>query len=279
METGVVKSAARALDILDLLASHPEGLILTDLQVETGYPVSSLHELLATLAHRNYVFRDELSRRYKLATKALQLAAAAQASSDVVALADPAMERLRDHTCETTSLALLEGDSILFVHKRPADNRLQIINPAGTRLPSHATGSGKVMLAWLPDGQLDVLFPARSLPRLTSRTITSKASLRHELATVRKAGYAFDNEESAEGVWAVAGCIRNHAGEPIAAISIVAPVPRVQTKDTSNWHLLVKEAAAEISAQLGFLEGSIGRPVVRTKPRRRTSTKENGYGV
>lgn len=248
-----VKSAVRVLEILDILAVNPDGLTLTELQEKSGIPISSLHGLMLSLMHMNYVKRDEDTKRYKLCTKLLQFTSILSNYHDLITISDSVMERLKKETSEATSLSILEGDSVLFIHKHPAPGRIQIINPAGSRLPSYATGSGKVLLAYLADGEVDKIYPNETLPQVTSNTITSKTRLKEELSEIRERGYAYDDEESAVGVWAVAGCIRSKSGRPIASLSVVAPISRVQSKDSSDWPDLVREGAAEISKSLDFI--------------------------
>ena len=248
-----VKSAVRVLQILDILAINPDGLILTELQEKSGIPISSLHGLMSSLEHMNYVKRSDDSRRYKLRTKLLQFTSILSSYHDLITISDPIMNQIKEETSEATSLSILEGDSILFIHKNPAPGRIQIINPAGSRLPSHATGSGKVMLAYLEDEELETIFPDEMLPQVTSRTITSKSRLKQELMLIRERGYAYDDEESSIGVWAVASCIRKRSGKPIASLSVVAPISRVQSKDSSNWPELVRRGAIEISNSLEYL--------------------------
>jgi len=254
-----VKSSARTLDILDLLVGFPEGLTLTDMGHALRIPISSLHALAATLVQRNYLLLDEKTKRYRLGAKILQLAGAFSEQNTLISLADPVMDRIRRVTSETTSLAVFQEDTIVFVHKCPGKGIVQVVNPVGTRLPSHATGSGKVMLAYLSGEELDGIYPEEALPASTPSTITSKTVLKRALAEIRARGYAFDNEESAIGVWAVASCIRDQEASPVAALSIVAPTFRLQPKDHSKWHSLVLEGAAEISAMLGFRAESTAR--------------------
>ncbi len=249
---GDVKSAARALDIFELLANFSDGLSLTDIGNSLHIPLSSLHGLVNTLLSRGYLIRTEGTMIYRLGPGLVKIASSYMAQTDLVSIADPVMERLRRITCETTSLSVLQGDMIVFIHKRPAEGVVQVVNPVGTRRHAHATGSGKIMLAFLPPEDIDRIYPEEDLPAMTPNTIRTKTALKAALAEAREKQYANDNEESEAGVWAVAGCIRNTEGRPIASLSIVAPFYRIQTKDYTNWYQLVRDGAAEASALLRF---------------------------
>lgn len=247
-----IKSAARALDILELVAEFPDGLTLTDIGKNLNIPLSSLHGLIMTMVNKSYLTRSESTMLYYLGPRLSQIASNYRAHTDLVSLADPIMDRIRRATGEATSLTLLQRDGILFIHKRITEAIIQIVNPIGTRLPAHATGSGKAMLAYLTDEEIDQLYPQEELPALTPFTITTKKMLKAALVDIREKGYAYDNQESELGVWAVSSCICGEDGRPVAALSVGAPLFRIQMKDYTEWHNLIKQGAQEISSLLGF---------------------------
>lgn len=251
-ERGEVKSAARALDILELLVQFPAGLNLTDIGEHLEIPLSSLHNLMNTLLDRDYLTRDEQASVYKLSSKLIQLAALYHSQLDLVSIADPVMERVSQATKESTSLAILQDNAVVFIHKRAALRFLQVVNPVGTRVPAHATGLGKVMLAHLDEDELEQIYPQESLPLMTANTIRSRSELKRALQMVYDAGYAVDNEESSDGVWAIAAPICSQTGRPLAAISLAAPLSRVEEINKDRWRRLVQEAALEISQAINF---------------------------
>lgn len=251
-DSRIVKSAARALNILELLANYPEGLTLSQICDELDIPFSSMYDLAGTLTHYGFLLRDDATLLYRLGPKMLQLAGKFWANQDLVGTAAPIMAEIRDRVGETTSLSILQDDLIVFVHKAPARGVVQVVNPVGTRLPAHATGSGKVMLAHLSEDELHQRYPQEQLEKITPSTIGTRTELFEALTRTRATGYAEDQEESQIGVWAVAACIRDALGEPMAALSIVAPAFRVEAKDHDQWPELVIEGAARISSLFGF---------------------------
>jgi IclR family acetate operon transcriptional repressor len=247
----LVKSAVRTIDILEYIVESPDGLSLTDIQNHTRIPISSLHGLINTLVYKGYL-RVGKSHYYRPGPNLAKLAPTYRSMMDLISLADPFMVKLTQLTGETISLSVLQENMILFIHKRPGKGIIQVVNPVGTLLPAHATGTGKVILAYSPESEINKIYPREELPGITPNTIVSRRQLINVLAEVRNLGYAYDEEESVTGVWAVASCIRDHDGSPLAALSIVGPLVRLQEIDTSGWHKLVKQAAEEISLLLGF---------------------------
>jgi DNA-binding IclR family transcriptional regulator len=238
--------------VLELLGQSRGRLTLSAMGQHLGIPLSTLHGLASTLAHLGYLERDESSKTYRLGPKLGEVAAAYHVEVDLVALARATMDRVRDATGETVSLSVLEGNQIVFIDKRPGQGQVQVVNPVGTRLPAHATGAGKVMLAHLPEAEFERQYPEEHLVRLTPHTIASRRKLRQVLARIREHGYALDNQESELGVWAVAGCIRDAGGHPVGALNIVAPLFRVRGRDCTDWRVLVIDAAARVSEALGL---------------------------
>lgn len=247
-----VRSAWRALAMLELVADWPQGLTLTEIASDLGLPPSSAHGLVGTLADAAYLQRDEDTLRYRLGPRLGKLAAAFHAQVDLITLAGPVMDRLQEATGETVSLTVLQGNQILFIDKRTANGQVQVVNPIGTHLPAHATGSGKAMLAFLPEVALRRLYPHAALPQRTPRSLTSRRELERSLQAVRRRGFALDEQESELGVWAAAAAIRDAAGFPVGALSVFAPIFRVHASESAEWIERVAEGAAEVSARLGF---------------------------
>jgi len=251
-----IKSAARALDILELIADFPDGLNLTDIGKILNIPISSVYGLMMTMFNRGYLTKLESGTLYRLGPRLFQITSHFRAHTDLISLSNPIMEDIRRATGEATSLSMLQGDSILFIHKRTTDEIVQIVNPIGTRLPAYATGSGKAMLAYLPESDIDQIYPQDDFSALTPFTITSKKLLKAALADVREKGYAYDNQESGLGVWAISSCIRGEDGRPLAALSVGAPLFRIQTKKYDEWYRLIRDGAHQISMLLGWHENN-----------------------
>jgi len=247
-----VRSAWRALAVLELVADSPQALTLTEIASDLGLPPSTAHGLVGTLADAAYLQRDKDSLRYRLGPGLGKLAAAFRAQVDLIMLAGPAMDRLQEATGETVSLTVLQGDEILFIDKRTANGQIQVVNPIGTRLPAHATGSGKAMLALLPDEALRRLYPHPAMPQRTPLTLASRQALESALKVVRGHGYALDEEESEVGVWAAASAIQDASGFPVGALSVFAPIFLVHASESADWIQRVSEGAAEVSSLLGF---------------------------
>ncbi len=216
-----VKSAARVLDLAELLAGQRGGASFTDIRRALGIPASSCHMLLQTLLARGYLVKEERAGTYRLSRKWAQLALDYE-DVDLAEQAGPVMESIWQLCGESISLAVMDHDEMLIIHKKTSRGRIRIVNPVGTRLPVHGSALGKAILASWPAPKLDAWLRGRTLAAYTPATITSPDALRRCLDEVRLAGVAYDRQESAPEILAAGAAILGEANEAVAALSIQA---------------------------------------------------------
>lgn len=167
----IVKSAARTVDLLEFLASSHNSVTLSTMSEHLGIPISSMHGLVATLVVREYVVQDPISLRYRLGNRFTHLTVSNAANIDLVLLGAQVMDKMRETCEEAITMSVLQKNRIVFISNRPATSIVQVVNSVGTSLPAHATGSGKVMLAYLPESEFKRIYPDPDLPPQTARTI------------------------------------------------------------------------------------------------------------
>lgn len=245
----------KGLRILELLASDEAagGLTLTELSRRLGMHRTTLFRFLTTLRDRGYVERDHAGDRYLLGMRVLHLSAGLLSRLDIRHVARPVLLSLRDETQELVHLAVLDGPDVITVERVAGTHAVSLQTDIGERRPAYCTASGKAMLAWLPDGEVDQVM-ARGTPPVTARTITTPEAMRRHLTLVREAGYAVDDEERIAGVRCVAAPIFDLDGHIAGAVSIAAPTSRMPRQRTAACGTGVRSAAAAISRQLGYSE-------------------------
>ncbi|MGH3746506.1 MAG: IclR family transcriptional regulator, partial [Micromonosporaceae bacterium] len=167
-----VKSALRALKILELLVQRESAMTFVQIGEALGYPKSSLHGLLRTLVETGWAQFDPDARRYSLGIRTLEAGNVYTRSLGLVDRARPFMERVRDEVDETVQLAVLDGRHNVYIAKVDGRQALTLASAVGRRLPAHATGLGKVLLADLSAKELDARLGGESLENYTSHTIT-----------------------------------------------------------------------------------------------------------
>jgi IclR family acetate operon transcriptional repressor len=240
---GRVQSVDRALDLLELLADGGGMLGLSDLAVSSGLPVATVHRLLRALARRGYV-RQEQSRVYALGPGLIHLGEVA--SQLLGPWLQPCLGRLTRIVGETSILAMLDGDEIVYVAEAPGTQRTRALTERGRRASAHSTAVGKALLAQLPVQQTQALLERTGMPSYTPRTVTDPGTLLAQLELIRGLGYAVDEGEQEVGVRCFAVAIPRI---PIGlALSVAGPESHITDDAAASIVPVLSDVAAEISA-------------------------------
>jgi DNA-binding IclR family transcriptional regulator len=219
---GGVQVIRRAARILEALSGHPEGLSLAQISSSVDLPRSTVHRLIAALDAEGFVVAASPSGRFRLGPALTRLAASAD--RDIAVQARPYLAELSHELNETVDLAVLRHDRVLFIDQVASPQRLQAVSAIGAAFPAYCTANGKALLATLPAGEVEALFPAQLQP-LTPETITDRAALLEQLSKIGPRGTAFDVEEHTIGICAV-GVAVSAAGKETIALSVPLPAQR-----------------------------------------------------
>jgi DNA-binding IclR family transcriptional regulator len=182
----------------------------------------------------------------------VRLAGAATMRMDLSLQSRPVCERLAAEVAETINVAVLDDDEAVNIDQVMGPSAITSHNWVGQRTPLHATSSGKVLLAYLPDAAIDAR--TASLKRYTANTVSDPDVLRAQLFTTREEGYAYTIEELEEGLNAVAAPIFAQTGQVLGAVSVSGPSFRLHApRLLEEVAPMVRRAGEEISARLGYL--------------------------
>ncbi len=246
-----MQSLARGLEILEALAGERE-LALGEIAARTRLSPSTAHRLLATLVAHGYALQSRPSGRYMLGYRLTELAGAVgERTARLRAMARPALERIQSATGEAANLSVLAGASAVYIDQVEGTRAVRMLARIGASVPAHASAAGKALLARSPDGAAAERFGDGPLPAYTATTITSRDELAAELERVRSRGWATDDEEHEPGVGCVAAAIVDRHGEPLAALSVSAPIQRIAAAGPETLGRLLAASAAEVSHALG----------------------------
>ncbi|ORM65498.1 IclR family transcriptional regulator [Pantoea rodasii] len=230
---------ARAAIILRALENRPAGLSMSELAKSTALPRTTVHRLVTSLIAQQLLIQD--SEGIKLGPALARLAASAH--TDIIALAQPAMETLGRRTRETVDLCVWRGSHTVLVSQYASDQELRVVSPISTAFPSHCAAHGKALLAEQPAEILSALLPQLNEVR-TQQTLQDRQLLLAAIERVGLEGYAIDREEHARGVCGVSVALRTGPGERYA-LALAVPALRF---DEQFPHLLaaLMQARAEI---------------------------------
>lgn len=248
----IVQAVDRALAIMEAMAREGGPMSLGEISAEVELTRSTVHRLLSTLISRGFARQDARSGRYSLGFKALEVGTSFLTSLDIRSLARPFLRNLAVSCSETANLAVLEGLDVVYIDQVEAESIIKMRARLGSRGPAYCTGSGKVLLASLPDEEIDRLLNGRVLKRYTTRTITDPERLKAELVQVRKNGYALDFGEMEPAVRCAAAPVRDHEGQIVYAVSISGPNSRIEGDRLRSVLVpAVVKTAQKISKELG----------------------------
>ncbi|MGC4107886.1 MAG: IclR family transcriptional regulator [Thermomicrobiales bacterium] len=251
----VVKSADRALDLLELFARLPDGLTLAEVCAELGWPKSSTLNLLRTMTARGYVIASNgtaSNHHYQLGPKVATLGRAYLERADLGTEGQEIVRTVSRQMDETVHLAVLRGANVLYIAKEEGGGQMRMVSAVGRMIPAHGTGVGKMLLASLPVDELDRLFPpGEDLPRITDTTITDRATFLHTLDRIRTQDFATDDGESTVGLRCIAAPVRDASGKVVAAMSVSVPSPRFTPDRAPMLHRTLLGGAQTLSERLG----------------------------
>ena len=239
---GGVQSVGRAFEILEVIAAHGGELSLSEIAAAVGLPAPSAHRLLRTLVGLGYL-RQETSRRYALAPRLIRLGDAA--SRQFGAWGYPVLTSLMEAIGESANMAILDGTNAIYVAHVPGRHSMRMFTEVGKRVPLHATGVGKALLAQLPDDEILRILELAGMPSVTAHTVTDPTALLQELRASRIRGYTTDDGEQEVGVSCVSVPV---PGTPaLTGISVSAPTPRMTPEVIRHAATMLREAAATIT--------------------------------
>lgn len=248
-----VPSIERLFELLETLARRPGGVTFPELVAGLRLPKSGAFRMLTTLIHLGYVAKDEATGKVTLTRKILALGNSSICQYNLIEEALPFMRRLRDATGETVQINTHLGSEGVVVDSVPSLHEVRIVVDSGSRFGLHCSAPGKVLLAWMPEAERERLLAAMTFERHTDATITDPSLFRKELDKVRRQGYGTDMAEGQViGLHCVSCPVLNHFGEPVAALTVVAPAMRLSPDQFAKVAGLIRPLAYALSKRLGF---------------------------
>ncbi|MFE3521091.1 IclR family transcriptional regulator [Streptomyces sp. NPDC059161] len=248
----LVPAVARAMDVLELFLESEGSLSAPDVTRRLQLPRTTVHELLTTLSARSYLAPvPEQPGRYRLGVRNYQLGSRYAEQLDLAAEGQQVAREVAETCGETVHVAILEDADVIYIAKVDSTHAVRMVSAAGRRLPAHCTSVGKMLLAALPEAELDARLAGRELVAMTAASITDPATLRTALAEIRAQGVAVEHQESNPDVSCVAAPVRDSAGRVVAALSVSVPMVRWSGQREAELAELAQKGAADLSVRLG----------------------------
>lgn len=248
----LLSSVYNTLEVLDLLSQHNE-LGVAEISKTMGIGKSSVFRMLYTLEKKDFVHKTS-NAKYKLSIKFAHYGSIVLDNLNVISLVNPYLKKLVEEHNETTHLGVLDDDlDVIFIAKESSTSTIQMTSRIGKKMPFYATATGKILLAYNLDVELEKKIRTHELIRFTDSTITKYDEFIRALKETKEKGYAMDLEESEYGLTCYAVPVMDINGKVVAGISMSGPTVRMD-KNKENLLDSLKKTSYEVSRALGYKE-------------------------
>lgn len=222
-------SLARGLAVIEAFEGRSDGVTVADVAERTGLSRAAVRRALITLKLLGYA--TQTGPTYRLTGRILRAGFSYLSAQSLHTLAAPILEEITAAIHESSSLSVLDGDEILYLARSATQRVMRIGLVIGSRLPAYCSSMGRVLLAHLPEEELDAYLKRVELKALTTRTITDPFVLGAELRRVRKQGFSLVDEELEEGLRSIAVPVTDRSGKVVASINSGVPASRVNAAE------------------------------------------------
>lgn len=246
----IVPAVDRAARILRLLRAKGRGMTIAEVSEATGWHKSSVHKLLVTLSHHGLLERNEVTKQYSLGIALIEYGQFVLKNLDIAQAAKTFLKELAEYSGETANYSIRRGTQMVVVDSVESRINLRVVPPIGTMNTIIAKSSGKAVLAYLPESEVDAIMKSEGLPAFTKHSITDAEAFRRELMVVRKRGYATDFEEFREGINGVSAPVINSTNQVVGTLSLIAPAFRLTKQIAPDYGRKCAEMAVQLSAMI-----------------------------
>lgn len=246
----LVSSVQKVFGLLECLGAEKEWGI-TEIAQNLMMSKSTVYRFLQTMKSLGYVEQDEENDKYTLTMKLFELGSKALEHQDLIDIAAKPMQKLSETLGETTHLAVLTGDKIVYVHKIDAVQTIGIYSRIGREAPLYCTGIGKCLMAWRDLDSVKQIMADVDYKPFTERTHTSFDSFHANIEQVKQQGFSEDQEEFEKHVRCISAPIFDRLGNVVAGLSVSWLVLRFNEEDKASYIAQIQEVAKKISLSLG----------------------------
>lgn len=251
-KSDMIQSVALALQVLETLANANGDMGVTELASALDTTKSRIHRHLRTLLSLGYIIQSEQTERYRIGSRLITLGQAASISADLTSVAQKHMRTLSNRTGHAVSLGQVDPDGIRILNTLHGKMQIEVGVRPGSLLGYCNSAQGKVALASMTKERAQDLIP-QIIPAATKHTISNRDTLITHIDEIKARGWATAPNEAMLGLNALACPIFNASGDPVATVALVSLTQYIETPPDSDQIDEVREAAYQISAELGYV--------------------------
>ena len=238
----------RGLAIMNAVANSARPLSIADLVNELGLAKPTVHRIATQLEEENFLQRNPTDKRFVIGYKLKELSTNILSNSSIGAPRRAILEALSNEIGETCNCSMLDGYNTVYFDRVECNWPIKVNLHPGSRLPLHATASGKLFLAYMRKAERNRILEAAPLTACTKHTIISNDELTDQLKGVKKQGIAFDKEEFIDGMIAIAVPVFYSKKRICFTVAVHAPTNR-QTLESLSEYIPSLHHAADALAE------------------------------
>ncbi|GAA1845090.1 IclR family transcriptional regulator [Brevibacterium marinum] len=239
--------ALRMVSLLEFISTRDQIFTLQSLVVQTGLPKPTLHRMLQQLEGAGLLTRHSDGRHYGTGARLRRMAEDVLLNDSRQGARRMTLAQLAEEVGESCNLTAVSGNDVIYLDRVETSHPLRVHLEAGSRVPIHASASGKMIASQYGDTPRRRLLTSAQLRAFTSNTVTDPDVLDEELGSVRQVGYALDRQEYLEGLVCLAVLIPTDIGRSNQALAVQAPVIRKSIDDLVELLPVVRAAAKRMA--------------------------------
>jgi DNA-binding IclR family transcriptional regulator len=243
----LLETLAKSIRVINFVAEQEAPVGVREIAKAVGINSSTTSRILKTFKKAGFVDQDPINSKYKLGMRVFELGIKWQKSYELRDLMRPTLESMVRITKETAALSILDNGERVCIERVETPHSIRTSLYIGKREPIHISASGKAMMAYIPEDELEWIIAEKGLPRFTAKTITDPKVLKKELHKIRNRGYAIDSGESEIDVRCVAAALIRKPDTVVGSISICTPEYRVNSSRIKKWGKLIKDTCESAS--------------------------------
>jgi DNA-binding IclR family transcriptional regulator len=254
------RSLERALQILNAFTGEKQELTLAQLSEALNLPRATVLRLCSTLLKYGFLRQEPESKRYYLGLRLFELGSIVFNSFSLTKISSHHLTELQRKLGKTIFLGVLENGELLYVDKREDPrNPISFTSEVGKRRPPYWGMLGPLLMAYLPESEVDRLLERHPLKATAKKSITGKEDLARWFRRIREQGFAIDVETAIDGIAGAAAPIRDATGRVIASVGVAFISSSVDSKGMKKIVKEAEAAALNISKELGYTEKGVQR--------------------
>lgn len=250
-DSGRLSSVTTAIHLMKAFSAEDQELGISELAKRLGVAKSTVHRLASALLDEGLLQQNPESGRYRLGIGLFALGSLVRNRLDVTSESKHILRELRDRTSENVRLAVLERQSVVFLHDLESPQTLRLRSGTGQLKPAFCTAEGLCLISEMREPELKT-FLGYPRSKRTDKTVTDEDGLRARIGSVKRLGYAVEDEECDEGTRCIAAPIHNGDARIVAAIGVAGPRVRIRKSQFAALAPLVVAAAEQVSERLGY---------------------------